>query len=487
MRLKVRLGLSALRIALGIVFIAASVTKLPAQSLFLNEVLGYNLLPDALAMVYAVSLPWVELLTGAALIFGVFTTAGLLLSILMATSFAIANAYALHGGSLDSCGSCFGQLIPMSLGMALAIDLLMIAAALLLFLTEKGRALSIGDHLARRFAGGPGSGRKIVVRKTGAAIFLLVTVLAVGIPLSLAGRTSRVLEDIDKHLESGKPVLLYFYLDGCDDCARQQPVIDDLEETYQDSVGFVRANYRVEGRLAGLLDVTFVPTTLLLIGKTDSDYTVLKRFDHYTNKLSLQRGMYEAPAAHPICERYGPLADFSAMPTAGFVPALVRFADSSLGNTEWHWEYEWAWDFDNDGVADSRVRNPEFVYDMPGKYSVSLTLTGPCGVSTIFKPDYLLFVLNDNPGEGCKVDFSAEPTSVDTFTPVIFSGLSEADIVSWKWDFDGDGTVDSTTRDPVHSYASPGAYSVTLTVEGAGCENRVIKQDYISVTACLCG
>lgn len=47
---------------------------------------------------------------------------------------------------------------------------------------------------------------------------------------------------------------------------------------------------------------------------------------------------------------------------------------------------------------------------------------------------------------------------------VQFNNLSSAAAVSYKWDF-GDGTV-STKKNPMHIYAEPGYYDVTLTVRG---------------------
>ena len=48
--------------------------------------------------------------------------------------------------------------------------------------------------------------------------------------------------------------------------------------------------------------------------------------------------------------------------------------------------------------------------------------------------------------------------------------------LSWQWDFDGDGTVDSTQQNPSHEYAVAGTYDVSLTVSnGLGSDSIVLS------------
>lgn len=63
-----------------------------------------------------------------------------------------------------------------------------------------------------------------------------------------------------------------------------------------------------------------------------------------------------------------PQAKFTAAPTAGLGPLEVSFADRSTGNpTSWHWDF-------GDGVV-STDRDPTHMYQTPGNYSVSLTVS----------------------------------------------------------------------------------------------------------------
>jgi len=68
----------------------------------------------------------------------------------------------------------------------------------------------------------------------------------------------------------------------------------------------------------------------------------------------------------------GTLALFSANVTSGPAQLGVRFNDMSLPTGEID---SWEWDLDGDGEVDSTEENPYFLYETPGTYDVSLTIT----------------------------------------------------------------------------------------------------------------
>jgi PKD repeat protein len=95
------------------------------------------------------------------------------------------------------------------------------------------------------------------------------------------------------------------------------------------------------------------------------------------------------------------------------------------------------------------------------------------------------FLLNDvwymapDPG----ASFSGTPWSGVAPLTVQFTDDSTADaapISSWNWDF-GDGTS-STDRNPSHTYATRGIYTVSLTVTAGDFYNTDTEEAYISVT-----
>jgi PKD repeat protein len=77
--------------------------------------------------------------------------------------------------------------------------------------------------------------------------------------------------------------------------------------------------------------------------------------------------------------------------------------------------------------------------------------------------------------------FSATPTSGPAPLTVQFTDQSSGGPTAWQWDFQNDGTVDSTQQNPSFAFASPGTYSVKLTVSNVSGEDTTTKSGYITV------
>lgn len=80
--------------------------------------------------------------------------------------------------------------------------------------------------------------------------------------------------------------------------------------------------------------------------------------------------------------------------------------------------------------------------------------------------------------------FSADITNALVNQAIQFTDLSTGS-ASWFWDF-GDGTT-STEQNPIHTYAVPGTYTVTLTVENGFGFDYETKISYITVTTYAIG
>ncbi|MDO8282198.1 MAG: PKD domain-containing protein, partial [Thermodesulfovibrionia bacterium] len=58
--------------------------------------------------------------------------------------------------------------------------------------------------------------------------------------------------------------------------------------------------------------------------------------------------------------------------------------------------------------------------------------------------------------------------------------------LTYEWDFDNNGTVDSTLSNPSYEYTTEGTYTVKLTVtDFDGSTNSLTRTNYISATSCL--
>ena len=78
-------------------------------------------------------------------------------------------------------------------------------------------------------------------------------------------------------------------------------------------------------------------------------------------------------------------------------------------------------------------------------------------------------------------DFSATPTMGTAPLTVTFTNQSTGGWTSAQWDFDNDGTVDSTQQNPTHTYDNPGWYTVKLTVSDGANSSTCVKEMYILV------
>jgi len=166
-----------------------------------------------------------------------------------------------------------------------------------------------------------------------------------------------------------------------------------------------------------------------------------------------------------------PVVDFSATPLIGVAPLTVDFTNlSQYGVSD-------AWDFQNNGSTDSVLHSPTgIVFGSPGLYSVKLTVTNTAGTVSLTKVNYI------DVGSLPIVDFSGTPLSGNAPLDVTFTNLSSG-AVSYAWDFENNGSTDSTATNPTHTYPDPGTYTVKLTGTNAYGSATQTKTAYVTVNA----
>lgn len=94
------------QLALGAIFVAASLPKIADPPSFAHMIYNYRILPAALINFSSLVMPWVELLCGLALILGIWRRGALGIITLMLVVFVAAISFNLARGNAIDCG-CF--------------------------------------------------------------------------------------------------------------------------------------------------------------------------------------------------------------------------------------------------------------------------------------------------------------------------------------------------------------------------------------------
>ncbi len=172
-----------------------------------------------------------------------------------------------------------------------------------------------------------------------------------------------------------------------------------------------------------------------------------------------------------------PSANFTMSPTTGTVSQPVNFTDTSTGTVT-----SWAWDF-GDGTPASTARNPAHTYTTARTYTVTLTASNSAGTS----PAATKTITVNHPKATAPIPgltYTMNPATGQVPVAVTFKGTWTGNAT--KWNFSGTspfvgstGTTQPATA--IQTYHTPGTYTVTFSVTGAGGTSKPVSQT-ISVT-----
>lgn len=137
------------RLVLGIVFIYASVDKILHPEAFARSVQNYRILPVESINLFAIILPWVEVVCGVLLLLGLFTGGTILLMTLLILVFLIALSSVVIRGIDISCG-CFSSNGNERITFLYVLrDLILFALAFQALLYDR-RVLSLDNLISKR-------------------------------------------------------------------------------------------------------------------------------------------------------------------------------------------------------------------------------------------------------------------------------------------------------------------------------------------------
>ena len=163
------------------------------------------------------------------------------------------------------------------------------------------------------------------------------------------------------------------------------------------------------------------------------------------------------------------------------VGSTIEFINESIGGIT---DYKWTFYTADSSVIDSSFRsNPDYTFTQPGVYSVSLTVTGPCGDSTVVQPNLIdvrdcgsvSFTVNG--GTTRDTICGEEPVTVD-FT------ISGGTVDSIYWFFENNDSVRSETSPLIYNgYATAGLKSIFNKVYTQGLVSRDTLSSILLVKA----
>jgi len=129
-----------IRFAVGLVFIYASLDKIIDPAGFAKAVNNYHILPNDIISMFALILPWAELLCGVALILGLATRASAQILTVLTAIFIVAIVSALVRGLNIDCGCFSTSSKTRNLGFStLAADIGLLVLTIYVWIVGAGR------------------------------------------------------------------------------------------------------------------------------------------------------------------------------------------------------------------------------------------------------------------------------------------------------------------------------------------------------------
>jgi putative oxidoreductase len=139
------------RLILGVIFLTSAFGKLVnIERYSVDAIYEFGILPMILARPFGLVMPFLELLCGLGLVFGVLTRLSALGISLMSLSFFIAKTIVLFQGRNIDCG-CFGAIVDTLASVTIYMDLpLMFMALTVLWANQNARHWkAVGSRLSQ--------------------------------------------------------------------------------------------------------------------------------------------------------------------------------------------------------------------------------------------------------------------------------------------------------------------------------------------------
>ncbi|HSD62837.1 MAG TPA: MauE/DoxX family redox-associated membrane protein [Ignavibacteriaceae bacterium] len=134
--------LLTIRVILGFLFIFSALTKMTDLDYFVKSIQNYKILPDESLNLFALIIPWMEIIIGIFLLVGLFVKESALLGSLLMVVFIAAIIIALARGLNIDCG-CFGTADGSKVGVQKLLEDFIILLGFILLTINGSYYLSI--------------------------------------------------------------------------------------------------------------------------------------------------------------------------------------------------------------------------------------------------------------------------------------------------------------------------------------------------------
>src|ERR687897_815892 len=173
----------------------------------------------------------------------------------------------------------------------------------------------------------------------------------------------------------------------------------------------------------------------------------------------------EPPTTTPLT------AEISSNDTGGEAPATIEFDAIAEGGVE---PLGYSWDLDGDGSEDSDEQSVVHTFNEAGTYTVALNVTDSEDQTASDSIEVTVTRPEPEPEPEptpltAEIQSNANESGNEAPAIIEFTGNAEGGVepLGYSWDFESDGTEDSTDQTVEHTFDEPGLYTVTLTVTDA--------------------